>query len=104
MAGAHASTLSTNPAAVKAAHHDYLFPCAPPLYDDPLILTEGHGVWVTDASGREFLDFFAGILTTGIGHCHPEVVERVREQLGQDVSYRSVQIGAGSLLARWSVR
>jgi len=82
MAGTHASTLSTDPAAVKAAHGDYLFPCAPPLYENPLVLTEGHGVWVTDASGREFLDFFAGILTTGIGHCHPEVVARVREQLG----------------------
>ena len=35
-----------------------------------------------DSEGREFLDFFSGILTTAVGHCHPDVVERVREQLG----------------------
>ncbi|TDI83651.1 MAG: aspartate aminotransferase family protein [Caldithrix sp.] len=38
---------------------------------------------VIDVEGVEYLDFFAGILTTGIGHCHPDVVERVREQVGR---------------------
>jgi 4-aminobutyrate aminotransferase len=28
------------------------------------------------------LDCYAGILTTALGHCHPEVVERVRDQIG----------------------
>jgi 4-aminobutyrate aminotransferase-like enzyme len=34
-----------------------------------------------DAEGREYLDFFAGILTTSVGHCHPEVNARVQEQV-----------------------
>ena len=58
----------------------YLFPCAPPYYQQPLVLTEGEGVWVRDSEGREYLDFFAGILTTSLGHCHPEVVEAVSAQ------------------------
>jgi 4-aminobutyrate aminotransferase-like enzyme len=69
--------------AVKAGWQDYILPAAPPYYKDPLVLVEGSGSLVTDAEGREYLDFFCGILTTGIGHCHPEVVERVREQVGR---------------------
>ena len=38
-------------------------------------------VW--DAEGRQYLDFFAGILTTAVGHCHPEVVERVQQQVAR---------------------
>src|SRR5690606_7726971 len=52
-------------------------------YANPLVLAEGHGTWVVDVEGREYLDFFAGILTTSIGHCHPEVVAAVRDQVGR---------------------
>lgn len=69
--------------AVKTAWHDFIIPAAAPYYKDPLVLVEGSGSTVTDAEGREYLDFFCGILTTAIGHCHPEVTERVREQVGR---------------------
>lgn len=69
--------------AVKSGWKDHIIPAALPYYKDPLVLVEGSGSTVTDAEGREYLDFFCGILTTGIGHCHPEVVERVREQVGR---------------------
>jgi 4-aminobutyrate aminotransferase len=36
-------------------------------------------VW--DGDGREYLDFFSGILTTAVGHCHPEVTARIQEQV-----------------------
>lgn len=76
------ATLATNAEAVKTGRKEFLFPCAPPYYDDPLVLVGGHGVTVIDAEGREFLDLFSGILTTSLGHCHPEVVEYVQNQLG----------------------
>jgi 4-aminobutyrate aminotransferase-like enzyme len=69
--------------AVKAGWTEFIIPAAPPYYKDPVVLVEGNGSTATDADGREYLDFFCGILTTGIGHCHPEVVERVREQVGR---------------------
>ena len=69
--------------AIRSGWDDFILPAARPYYKDPLVLVEGSGSTVTDAEGREFLDFFCGILTTGIGHCHPEVVERVREQVGR---------------------
>jgi len=76
------SAAQTSSQAVRSDHQEYLFPCAPPLYDEPLVLVEGHGITVIDAEGKDYLDFFSGILTTAIGHCHPEVVDRVCEQVG----------------------
>jgi 4-aminobutyrate aminotransferase-like enzyme len=70
-------------ASVKSGWKDFVIPAASPYYKDPLVLVEGSGSSVTDAEGTEYLDFFCGILTTGIGHCHPEVTERVREQVGR---------------------
>ncbi len=82
MTGASVSTGIVNAKQVLADHRRFLFPCAPPYYDEPLVLIKASGVWVEDAEGREFLDFFSGILTTGVGHCNPEIVERLRAQLG----------------------
>src|SRR5438034_11686265 len=52
-------------------------------YDEPIELVSGKGCRVTDAQGREYLDFFGGILTTMTGHAIPEVVEAIREQAGR---------------------
>jgi 4-aminobutyrate aminotransferase-like enzyme len=64
-----------------ATHREHLFPWVKPYYAEPLVLSEGEGVWVRDARGKEYLDFFAGILTTSVGHCHPEVVSAVEAQV-----------------------
>ena len=52
-------------------------------YEDPIALVGGEGRRVHDAEGREYLDFFGGILTTMCGHNIPAVVEAVREQAGR---------------------
>jgi 4-aminobutyrate aminotransferase len=52
-------------------------------YEEPLELVSGKGCVVTDAEGRDYLDFFGGILTTMTGHSVPEVVEAIREQAGR---------------------
>lgn len=64
-------------------HRDALFPWVKPYYERPLVLTKGKGSRVRDIEGREYLDLFAGILTTSLGHCHPEVQQRVTEQMGE---------------------
>ena len=73
----------TRSAALKEAHEEFLFPCVKPLYREPIAIAEASGVKVIDAEGYEYLDFFSGILSTSIGHCHPEVVARVTEQVGR---------------------
>ncbi|MGH9105592.1 MAG: aspartate aminotransferase family protein [Acidimicrobiales bacterium] len=52
-------------------------------YEEPLELVSGKGCVVTDSEGRDYLDFFGGILVTMSGHAVPEVVEAIREQAGR---------------------
>ncbi len=49
-------------------------------YEEPLVIERGQGATVVDIEGREYLDFFAGIVTVGLGHCHQAVTERTVEQ------------------------
>lgn len=46
------------------------------------ITTRGEGVYVYDANGNRYLDFTSGIGVVNTGHCHPKVVEAIREQAG----------------------
>ncbi|MFH9399839.1 MULTISPECIES: aspartate aminotransferase family protein [unclassified Streptomyces] len=52
-------------------------------YDDPIEITHGEGRHVWDSSGRRYLDFFGGILTTMTAHALPEVTKAVAEQAGR---------------------
>jgi len=49
----------------------------------PLVVEKAQGLWVQDVDGNEFLDFTAGIAVTSTGHCHPQVVEAIRDQAGK---------------------
>jgi len=49
----------------------------------PVEFVRGEGAVLWDAEGREYLDFLAGISVCSVGHCHPDVVEAVREQAGR---------------------
>jgi acetylornithine/N-succinyldiaminopimelate aminotransferase len=48
----------------------------------PVEFVRGEGVRLWDPEGREYLDFLAGISVCSVGHCHPAVVEAVRDQVG----------------------
>jgi acetylornithine/N-succinyldiaminopimelate aminotransferase len=48
----------------------------------PVQFVRGEGARVWDSEGKEYLDFLAGISVCSVGHCHPAVVEVVREQVG----------------------
>jgi len=74
---------AVNAAEVRAKHKEFLFPCVANYYEESIVLTRGEGCCVADAEGREYLDFFGGILTVGLGHCHPEVTAAVEEQMAQ---------------------
>ena len=80
-AGGGAPAAESRTRTLTAAQGDYLYPWVRPYYGDPLALAEGKGVWVRDVDGDEYLDLFAGILTTSVGHCNPAVVEAARAQM-----------------------
>ncbi len=50
-------------------------------YTEPLPLERGEGLYVWDVEGNRYLDFFAGILTTSVGHNNPRVNKRIHEQV-----------------------
>jgi 4-aminobutyrate aminotransferase-like enzyme len=90
---------------VRAKHKEFLFPCVATYYAEPVVITEAHGACVKDADGREYLDFFGGILTLGIGHSHPDFVAQVQEQVGRLTHTSSVyptehQVRAAERLAQ----
>lgn len=68
-------------AAVRAKHKEFLFPATSNYYEESLVLTEGKGMRLRDIDGREYLDFFGGILTVSVGHCNDEVNAAVKAQI-----------------------
>ena len=46
----------------------------------PLTVVRGDGCRVWDDTGREYLDFCAGIATCSIGHCHPSLTQTISDQ------------------------
>jgi alanine-glyoxylate transaminase/(R)-3-amino-2-methylpropionate-pyruvate transaminase len=68
---------------VLALRRQYLSPGLITYYRDPLLIVEGHMQYLWDETGKQYLDGFAGIVTVSVGHCHPEVVERVQQQAGK---------------------
>ena len=49
----------------------------------PVVITSGEGAWVTDVTGRRYLDFLAGYSALNFGHRHPALVAAAMHQLGR---------------------
>ncbi len=49
----------------------------------PVEFVRGAGARLWDVEGAEYLDFLCGISVTNLGHCHPRVVDAVRDQVGR---------------------
>ena len=63
------------------ANQEFLFPAVFHYYKEPLVVAHAKDQFVYDADGRQYLDFFGGILTISIGHCNEWVNQRVHEQI-----------------------
>jgi acetylornithine/N-succinyldiaminopimelate aminotransferase len=48
----------------------------------PVAFVRGEGCYVYDAAGDAYLDFVSGLSINNLGHCHPAVVDAVKEQVG----------------------
>ena len=67
-----------NSAAELLARHRAVLPSWMALnYEQPIEIASGKGCRVTDGEGREYLDFFAGILTNMLGYGVPEVTDAI---------------------------
>ena len=51
------------------------------------VIRSGQGSHVWDVSGNEYIDYLLGSGPMLAGHCHPEVVEAVKEQVGRGTTF-----------------
>ncbi|MBL7140950.1 MAG: aminotransferase class III-fold pyridoxal phosphate-dependent enzyme, partial [Planctomycetes bacterium] len=49
----------------------------------PKVAVRGEGPYIWDADGKRYLDLFSGWAVTGVGHCHPRLVQAIAEQAGR---------------------
>jgi acetylornithine/N-succinyldiaminopimelate aminotransferase len=64
-------------AALVEIGQTYLYPN---YRQPPLVLVRGEGRRVWDAAGKSYLDLYAGIAVTALGHGHPDIVAALRRQ------------------------
>lgn len=65
---------------ITEKHRKYLFSCVANYYEEPLVVDHAKGSYVHDTDGRQYLDFFGGILTISVGHCNDKVTQAIRDQ------------------------
>lgn len=60
------------------------FPHMSPVWSRifPIQAERAEGCFIYAVDGKKYLDFTCGIGVTNTGHCHPKVVEAIREQAG----------------------
>eukprot|EP01055_Gregarina_sp_Pseudo9_P004247 Gregarina_sp_Pseudo_9__4246@NODE_43_length_5170_cov_129_922042_g40_i0_p3_GENE_NODE_43_length_5170_cov_129_922042_g40_i0NODE_43_length_5170_cov_129_922042_g40_i0_p3_ORF_typecomplete_len415_score93_74Aminotran_3/PF00202_21/1_3e125Aminotran_1_2/PF00155_21/9_8e06_NODE_43_length_5170_cov_129_922042_g40_i038565100 len=46
----------------------------------PVVISQGSGVKVTDVEGRSFYDFLSAYSAVNQGHCHPKIVQALKDQ------------------------
>ena len=66
---------------VGALRQRYLSPALLTYYKNPIMIVEGSMQYLYDEKGRRYLDGFGGIVTISVGHCHPYVMQKAKEQL-----------------------
>jgi acetylornithine/N-succinyldiaminopimelate aminotransferase len=71
--------MSATLAELQALERDYSIPT---YARNPVQFVRGEGCLLWDEEGTEYLDFLAGISVLNVGHCHPRVVQAVRDQVG----------------------
>jgi 4-aminobutyrate aminotransferase / (S)-3-amino-2-methylpropionate transaminase / 5-aminovalerate transaminase len=54
-----------------------------PWADDPVIIVDSDDCTVTDAAGKQYLDFTAGYFVNNAGHRRPEVMKAAADQMGK---------------------
>ncbi len=65
---------------ITEKQHKYLWPNHVTYYQQPRGRQRGEGMYLYDVEGNRYLDFFGGILTISVGHCHPKVTEALTRQ------------------------
>ena len=63
---------------ILLAQKEFLFPAVFHYFKEPLVVSHAKDQYVWDVDGNQYLDFFGGIVTLGVGHCNDQVNARVQ--------------------------
>lgn len=55
----------------------------------PVVISKAEGCWVFDPEGKKYLDCLSAYSSQNAGHCHPEIVNALKEQLDLGVAVTS---------------
>ncbi len=66
---------------VRDKHREYLWPSVANYYQESIVLESGKDLRLKDLDGREYLDFFGGILTVSLGHCDDRITTAIKTQV-----------------------
>ncbi|WP_340622025.1 aminotransferase class III-fold pyridoxal phosphate-dependent enzyme [Xenorhabdus siamensis] len=58
----------------------YMYPFKNYHLDLPKIIS-AKGIWLFDESGKSYIDSSSGPMTVNLGHCHPLIIEKTKNQL-----------------------
>ena len=56
----------------------------------PIAAERGKGVWIYTSDGDKYLDLYGGHAVAATGHCHPHVVQAIREQADKLLFYSNL--------------
>ncbi len=70
----------TTESALVEAGQTYLYPN---YRQPPFVFVRGQGSVLWDASGKRYLDMYAGIAVSTLGHAHPKLTAAIAEQAGK---------------------
>jgi 4-aminobutyrate aminotransferase-like enzyme len=62
-------------------HKQYIFPSVFTYYSEPLVTDRAHMQYLWDVDGKQYLDFFGGIVTISVGHTNPRVTSKIKAQV-----------------------
>src|SRR5215470_275347 len=62
-------------------HKEFIWPAVATYFQKPLVADHASMQYLWDIEGNKYLDFFGGIVTIGIGHCHPKVTSKIKAQV-----------------------
>jgi acetylornithine/N-succinyldiaminopimelate aminotransferase len=95
---------SVSPAKIRADEARYMMKT---YRRPPEVFTHGRGCRLYDSTGREYLDFLAGIAVNATGYAHPRMVRVIRREAGRathvsNLFHNPYQAPLARKLAEWS--
>ena len=58
----------------------------------PVVLAKGKGIFVWDVDGKKYFDFLSAYSAVNQGHCHPRIVDALKEPAEMLVLQRLVKL------------